>query len=120
MGCDCVHQCRREAVVWLEAELLQPCPDRIHVGGFRSGLDDRRDKRCELRRRPAVFVGSLGVDEIEPEKRVILILDSAVHVYAATVASIALNGRARVHDFELVLICDHPEVVAPDNRYLRE
>ncbi len=111
---------RREAVLRLEAELLQPCPDRIDVGGFRSGLDYRRDKRCEPRRRPAVFLGALGVDEIESEKRVILVLDSAIHVNAAILAGISLNGRARVHNFELVLICGHPEVVTPNNSYLRE
>jgi hypothetical protein len=91
-------------------------PDSI----IRSGLDYRRDKRREPRRCPDVFVGALGVDEIQSEKRVIRVLDSAIHVNPATLAGISLNGRARVHDFELVLICDHPKVVTPDNRYLRE
>src|SRR5688572_23064080 len=35
MGRDRVHQRRRQAIIWLEAQLLQPRPHRAHVARLR-------------------------------------------------------------------------------------
>src|SRR5206468_10732983 len=48
---DQVHERRRQAIIRLQAEFLQPRPDRAHLGGIRPGLDDGRDERREFRRR---------------------------------------------------------------------
>src|SRR2546427_12293656 len=48
------------------------------------------------------------------------VLDAAVHVYAAISAGVALNGGIGIHDFELVGILGHTELVARHDRNLRE
>src|SRR5437016_13199464 len=48
------------------------------------------------------------------------ILDAAVHVYAAIPAGVALNGGIGIHDFELVGILGHTQLVARHDRDLRE
>jgi hypothetical protein len=50
---DGIHQSRRETIVRLQAEFLQPGPHRAHVIGARTGLNDGRYKSRELGRRPA-------------------------------------------------------------------
>src|ERR1700745_4127944 len=48
------------------------------------------------------------------------VLDAAVHVYAALLAGVPLNGGVGVHDLELVSILGHTELVARHDRDLRE
>src|SRR5262245_21316683 len=81
---DRVHQAGRQAVVWLEAELLEPAADRRHLARRRAGFDDRRNEGRKLRRRPALVLRELGVNEVEAVERVFGVLDAAVHVHAAT------------------------------------
>src|SRR5437588_12523937 len=45
-----------------------------------------------------------------------LVLDPAVHVGAADLAGIALNGRALVDDRKLVAVLDHLDIVARHHR----
>src|SRR5688500_18160728 len=60
------------------------------------------------------------MDEIRAVQWVILIVDAPVHVDAATRARVPLDGRARVHDRQLVLVRSHAEFVARHDRDLRE
>src|SRR6266852_148675 len=60
------------------------------------------------------------MDEVQSVQRVTLVLDSPVHVHAATAARVSLDGRVRVDDLQLVPICGHAELVARDDRDLRE
>src|SRR5260221_12365279 len=48
------------------------------------------------------------------------VLDAAVHVYATIPAGVALNGGVGIHDFQLVGILGHTELVARHDRDLRE
>ncbi len=48
--------------------------------GFDARLDDGRHERRELRRRPALVVGQLGVHEVEAIERMVLVFDAPVHV----------------------------------------
>jgi hypothetical protein len=60
------------------------------------------------------------VDEVEPVERVLGVLDAAVHVHAAIPAGVALNGGVGIHDFELVGILGHTQLVARHDGDLRE
>src|SRR5262245_5574126 len=48
------------------------------------------------------------------------VLDAAVDVHAAILASVSLNGGVGVHDLELFGILGHTELVARHNGDLRE
>ncbi len=63
---DDVHQARRQAVVGLQPELLEPGSDRRDLAGVGARLNDRGYERRELRRRPALLARELGVDKVEP------------------------------------------------------
>src|SRR5215831_10634837 len=117
---DEIHERRGEAIVRLELELSQPRPDRAHVIGIRARLDDRRNEGRELWRRPARFARALGVNEIESVQRVALVVDPAVHVDAALLARVPLDGRLGIHDCELVAVRFDAQVVARDDGDLRE
>jgi hypothetical protein len=58
VGRNGIHQGRRQAVIGLQAQLLQARPDRRHLRRIGAGLDDGRNKRGELRRRPAAHAES--------------------------------------------------------------
>src|SRR6266498_1640605 len=120
LGRDEIHERRGQAIVRLELEFPQPCPDRAHVIGAGARLDDRRNKCRELRRRPARFVRALGVNEIESVQRMALVLDPAIHVDAALLAGMPLNRRLGIHDRELVPVRLDAQVVAPYDGDLRE
>src|SRR5205823_14975724 len=104
MGCDEVHQRRREAVVGLKTELLQPRAHGTHLLGLGAGLDDRGDKRREPRLFPALLLRQLDVDEVESMEWVALVLDAPVHVNAASGTRVALDRRTRVDDLELLAV----------------
>ena len=69
----------------LQTQFSQSCSDTIHLIGFGPRFDDRGNERRELWRRPAVFLGKLGMNEIQPEEWVILVFDTAIHMSAAPV-----------------------------------
>src|SRR6267154_5007871 len=117
---DEIHQRRGQAIVGLELQLFQPCPHGAHVVGACARLDDRRNERRELRRRPARLVRALGVNEIESVQRMALVLDPAVHVDAAVLAGIPLDRRLEIHDRELAAVRLDAQVVAPHDGDLRE
>ena len=112
VGGDEVHQRGRQAIVGFKANLLQPCSDRTHVVGIRSGLDDRGDKGCKFRRGPAILIGQFRVDEIQSVEGVPLIFDPPVHVHTASLAGVTLNGRARINDLKLVSILSDADIVS--------
>src|SRR5437867_13239354 len=60
------------------------------------------------------------MDEVNSIQRVILVVDASVHMHAAILARVALDGRVRVYNLQFVLICSHAEVVARHDRDLRE
>src|SRR5438034_10020522 len=60
------------------------------------------------------------MDKIETVKRMLRILDAAVHVHAATGARVPLDGRIGVHDFELFGIVRDTQLVTRHNGNLRE
>src|ERR1700730_1919833 len=120
VGCKGTHQCRGQAVVRLEPQLLQATSDRRHLTGRGTGLDDGGNKRREFGRRPALILGKLGVDEIEAVERMLRVLDPAVHVNPAPSAGIALNGRVGIYDLELLGVISHAQLVARHHGDLRE
>src|SRR5690348_14924303 len=60
-----VHQWRTQAVVWLQADLLDPAAYVAHFGGVEPRFDDRRNERRELRFLPAGLRRQFGVDEVQ-------------------------------------------------------
>lgn len=56
MGCDRVHQRRRQAVIRLEPDLLQPRTDAGHLLRLHARFDDRGDEGGELRRLRALLL----------------------------------------------------------------
>src|SRR5215469_11676863 len=115
-----VHQRRRETVIGLEAELLQASAHLTHPRGREPGLDDGRDERGEVRRRPALLAEELRMHEVEPVERVILVLDPAVHVHAAARAGVALDRGVGVDDLQLLRARGHGDLVARQHRHQRE
>lgn len=107
-----IHQRWREAIVRRQPEFYQPCPDRAHVIRARTGFDNRRNECCEFRRCPADLFRSLGMNEIEPVKRMALILNPAIHMDTAIVACMPLNSSLGIHYFEFIPICNDADMVA--------
>src|SRR6185437_6088478 len=83
-------------------------------------LDDRGDEGGEFRRRPTAILRELGVDEVEAVEGVRRVLDAAVHVDAALLAGVTLDGGGGVDHLELAGVRRDGELVAPDDRDLRE
>src|SRR5579871_2715361 len=115
MGRDQVHERRRQTVIGLEAELLEPGAHCAHLIGRCARLDDRGDEGRKARLFPARLLRQLRVEEIEAIERVLLVLDAPVHVYTATGTGIALDRRLLVDDLELVGIRRHRDLVASAN-----
>src|SRR5262249_33236694 len=65
VGRDQVHQRRRQAVVRLELQLLQPRAHLAHLRRRETGLDDRGYEGGEHRLFPARVLRQLGVEEVE-------------------------------------------------------
>ena len=91
---------------------LQPATDAGHAVGTDAGFDHRRHEGGELRRRPAGFLEQFGMDEVEAVERMLGVLDPPVHVDAAALAGIALDGGARIDDGEFVAVLRHRQVGA--------
>jgi hypothetical protein len=60
------------------------------------------------------------MDEIQPEKWMILVFDSAVHVNATPGAGVALNGRGCIHDRQPIFVGGDANLVTRHHRDLRE
>ena len=60
------------------------------------------------------------MDEIEPVERMSLVLDAPVHVHAAVLAGMALDGRLGIDDRQLVGVRDDLQPLARHDCHLRE
>lgn len=120
MGSDRIHQRRRQTIIWLEAQFLQPRAHVTHLGGVGATLDRRGDERREFRRRPPLVPRQLGMNKIKPVERVVLILDPPEHVHAAAGAGMALDRGIRIDHLQLVGILDHVDRIARHHRDDRE
>jgi hypothetical protein len=116
MRCDRIHQARREAVIGLEPQLLQAGTHLTHPSGREACLDDGGDERGELGGRPALLAQELRVDEVKAVEGMVLVLYPPVHVRAAAGAGIAQDRGVAVHDFQLLLIGGHRDLVARYHR----
>src|SRR5690554_2024166 len=92
----------------------------IHVFRVGAGFNDRGDEGGKFGSGPAFIGGELGVDEVQPMKRVPGILDAAVHMHAACGAGVALDGRGRIDYLEFLLVSRHAELVTRYHRDHRE
>src|SRR5215211_7115480 len=106
MDGDGVHQGRREAIIGLEAKLLEPGPDFAHLLRRKARLDDRGDKGGEFRCCRTRLLKQLGMDEIQSIEWMVLVLDATIHMNAARRAGVSLDRGARVDDPELVFVRD--------------
>src|SRR4051794_19999323 len=120
MGRDRVHQRRTQAIVRLELELFQTSAHLTHALRLEAGFNDGGYERGECGSGPATLLRQLGVHEIETVERVVLVLDAAIHVDAATRARMTLNSCGRVDDLELLFIGSDLDLVLANNRDLRE
>src|SRR5262249_7671876 len=84
---------------------------------WKARLDDGRDERRKLRRRPAAVLRQLGMDEVEAVEGMLLVLDTSVHVRPAARACVALNGRLLVDDLELVAVSGHRQLLRRNPRH---
>jgi hypothetical protein len=114
--CNSVHQAWRETVVWFESELLQPTANSGHLFGRDAGLDHRRHEGSELGRGPAGFLEQLRMDEVKSVERMVLVLDSAIHMNAAARAGVPLDRGPRIHSLQLVRVLRDLQVVSRDDR----
>src|SRR6185437_5840180 len=96
VGGDRVHQRRRQAIIGLKAKLLQSAADRAHPVRADARFDHRGDERGEFRGGPALLLEPFGMDEVEPIEWMALVLDAAIHVNAAFLAGVAMDGRTRI------------------------
>src|SRR5580704_4799632 len=71
-----IHERRRQAVVRLKTQLLQPSANGAHLIGLGSRLDDRGDECCELRSGPALLLRQLDMDEVKAVERMRLVFDA--------------------------------------------
>jgi len=117
---DRVHQGRRQAVVGLDAQLSQPGSDGAHLIGLGARFDGRGHEGGKFGTGPALVVGAFGMDEIEAVERVATVLDAAIHMDAAVLAGVPLNGRRRVDDRQLLCVRGDTEVVPRHYRDLGE
>src|ERR1700693_1512166 len=88
-GRNIVHQRWRQTVVGLELQLSKAPADPIHPSRIDARFDRRRHESRKARRRPAGFLKTLGVNEVQPFERMVG-LDRSVHVNAALDAGMAL------------------------------
>src|SRR5262249_49524459 len=69
---------------------------------------------------PALVRRKLGVEKIEAIKRMTGIVDSSVHVHAASLACVALDRSVRVDDRKLVPVGGDLDVFPRGDRDLRK
>ena len=115
-----VHQGWGQAIVGRKLELGQSSSDSLHVCRVCARFDDRGNKRCKFRRRPTRCTRTFSVNEIKAIKRMAFILNPAVHVNAALLASMALNGGFGIHYCELVFVSCDADVVPRNDGNLRK
>jgi hypothetical protein len=99
-----IHQIRAQAIIALQALLLERGPHIAHLLRLEALLDDTAHKRRELRLLPLVLlVAELGVHEVQPFEGVVD-FDAAEHVHAAVLAGVTLDRGRLVDDGEFVLV----------------
>lgn len=88
-----IHQIRAQAIVTLQALLLECGSDISHLLGVEALLDDAGYEGSELRLLPLVLIGTeLGVHEVQALECVVG-FDASEHVHAAVLAGVPLDGR---------------------------
>src|SRR5258706_2408420 len=116
LGGERVHQRRTQAVVRLQAELLDPAAHFAHLARIETRLDDRRHECRELRFLPAGLRRQFGVDEVQAVERVLVVLYAAIQVYAAAGTGMALDRRVGVDDLQFVAVLGDADLVTRNNR----
>lgn len=107
-----IHQIRAQAIIALQALLLERSPHIAHLLRLKALLDDAAHERRELRLLPLVLLRSeLGVNEVKALKGMVD-FDTAEHVHAAVLAGVALDDGRLVDDGEFVGVGGHGELVA--------
>jgi hypothetical protein len=107
-----IHQIRAQAIIALQALLLERSPHVAHLLRLEALLDDAAHERRELRLLPLVLLGpQLGVNEVQALERVVN-FDAAEHVHTAVLAGVALDHGRFVDDGELVLVGGDAQLVA--------
>src|ERR1700733_4461523 len=120
MGGDRIHQGRRKTVIRLKPEFLETRADAGHLVRLDAGLDHRGHERRKSRSRRAGLLEQFGMDEVQTVERMVLVLDAAVHMRAADLAGVPLDGLRGIDDVKLVAILQHGDVVAWNHRNHRE
>lgn len=116
VGRNCVHQGGIERVIRRQVKLAKSGPDLSHL--FWPGaaaLDDGRYKGGEPRFFPSAFIRKFDVNEIETVEGMVLVLDAAVQMRPALLASVALDGSISVNNSELVFVSHHFDLFARHN-----
>lgn len=107
-----IHQIRAQAIIALQALLLERSPHIAHLLRLEALLNDAAHERRELRFLPLVLLRSeLGVNEVKALKGMVD-FDTAEHVHAAVLAGVALDDGRLVDDGEFVGVGGHGELVA--------
>src|SRR6266478_3512785 len=112
MGSDRVHQGRRQTIIGLKPEFLETRADAGHVVRLDAGLDHGGHERRKSRSCRAGFRKQFGMNEVEAVERMCLILDAAVHMRAASAASMPLDRRRGVDHAKLVAVLKNGHAVA--------
>jgi len=102
-GSKRIHQRRTQCIIRLQTDIPQLLPDLVHFFRRVSLLDQARHERRKLWLLPALRIAQLDMHETQPLESMIL-LDRAVHVYAALLAGCAEDGCVLVEYGELVLV----------------
>src|SRR5665213_191603 len=94
--------------------------DGIHLGRVDAGLDHRGYERRKSRSRRATFGEEFGVDEVQAVERMGLVLDAAIHMGAADLAGVPLDGLRGIDDVKLVAVFKNGHAIARDHGHHRE
>jgi len=107
-----VHQIRAQAIIALQALLLERRPHIAHLLRVKALLDDTAHKRRELRLLPLVLLGpEFAVHKVKALEGVVN-FDAAEHVHAAVFAGVALDHGRLVDDVQLLAVGGDGELVA--------
>src|ERR1700744_1126640 len=120
MGGDGIHQCWRQAIIRFKPELLEARADAGHRVRLDAGFDHRGDERGKSRSSRAGFLEQFGMDEVQAVERMRLVLDAAVHMRAANLAGVTLNGLRGIDDVKLVAVLENGHVISRNHRDHRE
>lgn len=116
VGCNHIHELWAERVVSLQPVLPQPISHFPHVLGVKALLEYATHKGSELRLLPVTLVAKLDMNKVQAFERMVL-LDSAEHMRAAGVTSVALDHGIAIHDIELVSVGGNGELLARDHSH---